>query len=110
MMYRTVFEARLHGATHTFEGTLADTREYPASLGLSIRCSHPRARRHVQTGPYTGPVEDTRRPNPRAHGWVTILETCGRCGCTRHSNENGRSSEIGRWTNPNFWAERGGNR
>jgi hypothetical protein len=44
---------------------------------------------------FDGPV-DSYRPNPRAHGWTTIEQTC-RCGSTRLVNANQQQFEIGYW-------------
>ena len=44
---------------------------------------------------FTGPVESDK-PNPRAHGWATIKETC-RCGAVRLVNVNKGQKEVGHW-------------
>jgi len=44
---------------------------------------------------FSGPV-DSYRPNPRAHGWTTVEQTC-RCGSTRLVNANQQQFEIGYW-------------
>jgi len=44
---------------------------------------------------FAGPV-DSYRPNPRAHGWMTVEQTC-RCGAVRLVNANQQQFEIGYW-------------
>jgi len=44
---------------------------------------------------FSGPVESDR-PNPRAHGWVTVEQVC-RCGAVRLVNLNQREVEAGYW-------------
>ena len=44
---------------------------------------------------FSGPVPSDR-PNPRAHGWVTVEQVC-RCGAERLVNVNGREVETGHW-------------
>lgn len=47
---------------------------------------------------YTAPIPGARY-EPRAHGAVTIRETCA-CGAFRRTNSNGRFDERGPWTMP----------
>ncbi len=44
---------------------------------------------------FSGPV-DSRRPNPRAHGWATVEQVCP-CGAWRLVNVNQKQKEIGYW-------------
>jgi len=46
--------------------------------------------------PYVGYSVRPDRPNPAAHGGVTIVERCA-CGAQRLTNVNGRHIETGRW-------------
>lgn len=45
---------------------------------------------------YRGPISDAARPNPRAHGNVTVIERCS-CGATRAVNVNTLDREVGPW-------------
>lgn len=59
--------------------------------------SHRHGAKTERTIPYFGPVtSDRRRANPRAHGGVTIVQTC-RCGAHRKINSNGGQLERGFW-------------
>lgn len=55
---------------------------------------------HRERG-FAGPVPFPIKPNPAAHGWVTLFDTC-RCGFERRINENGQHSEVGRWHDPDL--------
>ncbi len=44
---------------------------------------------------FRGPVESDK-PNPRAHGWTTVEQTC-RCGAVRLVNVNQQQFETGHW-------------
>jgi hypothetical protein len=44
---------------------------------------------------FSGAV-DSRRPNPRAHGWATVEQVCP-CGAWRLVNVNQGQKEIGHW-------------
>jgi len=44
---------------------------------------------------FSGAV-DSRRPNPRAHGWATVEQVCP-CGARRLANVNQGQKEIGYW-------------
>ena len=53
---------------------------------------------HRERG-FRGPVPFPVKPNPSAHGWVTLFDTC-QCGFERWINVNGRHREVGRWHQP----------
>ena len=44
---------------------------------------------------FRGPVSSAR-PNPAAHGWLTIADIC-RCGAVRLTNVNQGHAERGKW-------------
>jgi hypothetical protein len=56
---------------------------------------HAHKPKHFVQRCFSGPV-DSHRPNPRAHGWTTVEQTC-RCGSTRLVNVNQRQKETGYW-------------
>lgn len=45
--------------------------------------------------PFSGSIESDK-PNPRAHGWVTVEQTC-LCGAVRFVNVNQKQRETGYW-------------
>ena len=45
---------------------------------------------------FSGPINGTRRENPRAHGNVCYEERCS-CGSTRLTNVNTGEREYGPW-------------
>lgn len=45
--------------------------------------------------PFSGAVESDK-PNPYAHGWVTIEQIC-QCGARRLVNVNQKQKEVGYW-------------
>lgn len=59
-----------------------------------MKCNH--ANHTTSTRCYTGtsPGTDDDR---RAHGGVTHVDSCVRCGAVRYTDSNGRHSDVGRW-------------
>ena len=61
-----------------------------------MRASKHRHKVHLRVErPFGGSIESDK-PNPRAHGWITVEQIC-RCGAVRFSNENQQEFEIGNW-------------
>ncbi len=59
------------------------------------RCRHPKKSIETVTKCFSGPVG--HKQNPRAHGNICEVETCGKCGAVRETNINCCASETSGW-------------
>lgn len=53
----------------------------------------------TETKPFSGPVHDPIRAEPRAHGGCTLVQHC-KCGAWREINASAGYREVGRWLPP----------
>lgn len=58
--------------------------------------NHLHAVKTTRSLPFGGAIYSAARPNPKAHGGVTIEATC-RCGAVRLTNANQGYVERGAW-------------